>query len=317
MRIKVDEDLPRAVALLLRVSGHDARTVLEQEMGGWKDRRIWHAVHMEAKKVSKRTLFALAILVFVACAKPTIDTSTDEAMRRSVAKVRESLPEEQRDDFDNAIRDLALADIDIQDFLAQGPSPSPEALAGKMKQRLQGKTGEQILADAEKLREERERKEREQALGEIAELEQKLAAAEAAKQRLAAFSVTRSRLYRDTRGFMPEPVIELSVTNGTESPISRAYFHGVVASPGRSVPWIRDDFNYSIPGGLEPGESATWKLSPNMFSGWGTKVPPDAVFTVAVVRLDGPEGKTLYDAEGLSESEQLRLAELKKKYFSP
>lgn len=44
MLIKVDEDLPRAVAARLRELGHDASTVREQEMGGWPDDRLWLAV---------------------------------------------------------------------------------------------------------------------------------------------------------------------------------------------------------------------------------------------------------------------------------
>ena len=42
-------------------------------------------------------------------------------------------------------------------------------------------------------------------------------------------------------------------------------------SPGRSVPWLKEDFNYTIPGGLEPGEgsyvdSLTQRVQP---VGWG------------------------------------------------
>jgi len=224
------------------------------------------------------------------------------------------LPDGKRTEFDNAVRDLALADVDFKDFMAQGQKPGVDILASKMKERLNGKTGQQILADAAKLREERERKEREQAISEIAELQKKQADAAAAKQKLAEFQVTRSRFYIDEGAFVTKPVIELSVTNRTSSPVSRAYFHGVVASPGRAVPWISENFNYSISGGLEKGESATWRLNPNMFSAWSTKTPQDAVFTVEVVRLDGPDGKPLYDAEGLSDSENERLAELKKKF---
>lgn len=44
MRVKVDEDLPRAVARLLREKGHEASTVVEQDMGGWKDPEVWRAV---------------------------------------------------------------------------------------------------------------------------------------------------------------------------------------------------------------------------------------------------------------------------------
>jgi predicted nuclease of predicted toxin-antitoxin system len=44
MHIKVDEDLPQAVAQLLRQRSYECSTVSEQGMGGWKDPRLWAAV---------------------------------------------------------------------------------------------------------------------------------------------------------------------------------------------------------------------------------------------------------------------------------
>ena len=49
MRVKVDEDLPTAIAQLLRAAGHDAANVLEQGMGGWKDAEVWRAVQAEQR----------------------------------------------------------------------------------------------------------------------------------------------------------------------------------------------------------------------------------------------------------------------------
>ncbi len=50
MRIKVDEDLPCAVASMLRDAGYeDVRTVREQGMGGWKDPVLWKAVQEEGR----------------------------------------------------------------------------------------------------------------------------------------------------------------------------------------------------------------------------------------------------------------------------
>ena len=60
-----------------------------------------------------------------------------------------------------------------------------------------------------------------------------------------------------------EPMIELTVKNGTSETVSCAYFEGAIASPGRSVPWYKDTSNYEIQGGIEPGETATWELAPN------------------------------------------------------
>lgn len=43
LAVKVDEDLPRAAAQLLREHGYDAASVVEQHMGGWKGIRIRRA----------------------------------------------------------------------------------------------------------------------------------------------------------------------------------------------------------------------------------------------------------------------------------
>jgi predicted nuclease of predicted toxin-antitoxin system len=47
MRVKVDEDLPRAAIQMLRDRGYEAVSVVEQQMGGWKDPPLWQAVQAE------------------------------------------------------------------------------------------------------------------------------------------------------------------------------------------------------------------------------------------------------------------------------
>ncbi len=49
MRIKVDEDLPRAAIRLLQDRHYDAAGVVEQGMGGWKDPALWRAVQREGR----------------------------------------------------------------------------------------------------------------------------------------------------------------------------------------------------------------------------------------------------------------------------
>ena len=50
MHIKVDEYLPADVAQILRANGYkDTATVLEQEMGGWKDQALWESVQSEQR----------------------------------------------------------------------------------------------------------------------------------------------------------------------------------------------------------------------------------------------------------------------------
>ena len=97
------------------------------------------------------------------------------------------------------------------------------------------------------------------------------------RKMLEKFEVKRSRFYKRKKGkyyITEEPIVELTVHNGTDAAISRVYFKGTLASPNRSVPWLQDDINYGISGGLEPGETITWYLAPNMFSNWSTVKSP-------------------------------------------
>lgn len=49
MQIKVDEDLPRLVVILLREKGYQSDSVLEQGMSGWKDADLWQSIQVEGR----------------------------------------------------------------------------------------------------------------------------------------------------------------------------------------------------------------------------------------------------------------------------
>lgn len=265
----------------------------------------------------KTFIIFIGCTLVVGCSDPKIDTSTDEAMKSSIAKVRESLPEVKKQEFDEAMQVLFFSSIDIKDIFSAGAAGASK-LEGKMKESLNGKSGVQIIAEANQIKIEREKKEREQALQEIVELEKKRKASLAAREELKKFKVLRSRFYKTKREYLGEqPIIELKVKNETSMPISRVYFEGTIASTGRSVPWHKDNFNYQISGGLEPNEEGNWTLAPNMFSDWGkVEAPTDAIFTVTVEGVDGADGQSLYSTGGFGERESKRLDELKQKYIS-
>lgn len=261
----------------------------------------------------------IVALMLVACDQlvpaPTIDASTDESMKQSAEKVRESLPVKDREGFDKAMRILAFSQIDLKDLFAEGAGGAGN-LKGKVRQSLHGKTAQEVIGEADRIQEERKARERKQALNEIQELEAEKTNAATSREQLKAFEVLRSRFYMQEKRYgHKQPIIEITVKNGTSAAVSRAYFEGTLASPDRSVPWHKDTFNYSISGGLEPGEKAAWNLEPNMFSDWGNiEAPADAVFTVTVERIDGANGEPLYSTTSFSEHDAKRLVELKQKY---
>ena len=270
--------------------------------------------------MKKMMAVCVLALLLSGCNEPTVDASTDESMKASLQKMHDSLPESKRQEFAEATQTIFMNNLDVQGIMAGASSGNSKAIVAqqseKLRASLNGKTSDEIIQEAKAIQAERAQKEQQQALQEIAALQDKLKQSQQAKEALQAFVINSSRFYFDNQTFGgPRPVIELSVENKTNAPVSRAYFKGTITSPGRSVPWLVSGFSYIIKGGIEPGEKADWKMLPNRFAEWGSvKAPDDAVFTVEPIRLDGADGKVLYDELSFSEADQKRLDMLVSKY---
>ena len=272
----------------------------------------------------------IVISLFVGCGQqpPKIDTSTDEALKKSTQEVRQSLSKQEQQKFDEALQSILMNSIDLRSMFSGNTEVAEAQAQAKLKNSIDGLTGVEVIAKAEtilkerkiqeeKLAAERTKREREKALAKIKELEEKKVQAEKAKIELSKFSIIKSRFYKRKVKYVGEdPVIELTVKNGTNHSVSRVCFNAILISPGRSIPWVEDKFCYKISGGLEPGEKASWSLAPNPFSKWGTAKPSsDAILTLEAIRLEGPKGKLLFSSQNFSSRDAERLNALKKKYL--
>lgn len=269
-------------------------------------------------KTTVEVTLTIAVMVLLAgCGEPVVNTSTEANMETSIEKVRNALPVERRAKFDEALQVISFNQFDFGSMLSEafaGGQPNMDRAVTNIHAMIEGRTGEEIIQLADKVVRERAQRECTQATGEIGELLAQKETADAAAHELDAFVVSRSRYSMQTSSFLTYPVLELTVLNGTPHAISFAYFEGTLASPGRAVPWHQDQFGYRIPGGLEPGEEATWRLTPG-HSGWNDlKRDDNAVFTVTVQRLDGADGERLYPSVEFSERDERRLKELETRF---
>lgn len=248
-------------------------------------------------------LLFIVSFVFLSCTQPRIDTSSDERMKESIEKVRNSLGDDERKKFDEALQAIASSQITIEGLFQQGLT-GVGSFQAKTKEALNGKTATEVIEAGREIYKQK-----------ISELEAKKSAAEKDRLELQKFKVVRARFSKRSGFLHEEAIINLSVINETNIAVSHAYFVGTLSSPGRSVPWHKGEFNYQISGGLEPGEKASWTLKLNLFSGWvGIDAPKDAAFSVEVVRLDGPNGKVAFSTSQFSENEEKQLDELKQKH---
>ncbi|MGB5829200.1 MAG: hypothetical protein WBH22_22505, partial [Pseudomonas mandelii] len=159
-----------------------------------------------------------------------------------------------------------------------------------------------------------------QALAEIKQLQDIQQMAEKAKVEMAKFQILKSEFYfteknKNVAAPHGQPVVVAKVKNGTTYSVARVGFKGTVASPGRATPWFVGTVELPIPGGIEPGESPTWEITPNQFSDWGKlDAPAEALFSLEIIKLVGADGTLLFDASGLTPQQTERLQALQGKY---
>lgn len=263
----------------------------------------------------KKTLPFLLLCVCIISCKKRIDSSSKESIKKSITQISQSLSDEEKEEFQESLRLIMFNDLDLSKLMIDD---SAEKTSQDFKSKIDGMSAEEIIKAGNLIKEKNEQKKKEQARLEILELYDLRENAQRDQQMLAKFEVLRSRFYKRKTGtyyITKEPIIELTVKNGTDVAVSRAYFTGTLASPERSVPWIKDNFNYEISGGLEPGEKVTWSLAPNTYGDWGNvDAPKGAILTVEVTQIDNPEGKAVYSLNNYGTLEEERLQELLTSY---
>ena len=264
-----------------------------------------------------RIAIAICALTLAGCTQPLdtkIDGSSQAAYEKSLTAIKVKLTPEETTKFEEALQVVAFSEVMPKDgnlFSMLAAFKDPEALKAKMLQAVNGKTPREVISMAANKIKERAKEELKSVTSEIAELEKRKTGAGKAKELLAKIVVTDAKFYWSS-GFLPHPIIDFKVANNTGVPLARLYFHGVVSTPGRAIPWVEDDFNYEVSGGLENAESKHLTLSPNQFSEWGkreTQERKDLVMTIAVVNAEGADKTKL--ADEFNKEAEARLSKLR------
>lgn len=257
------------------------------------------------------TAFAVCLFLIAACSQgmdTPIKASTEKEFEKSMKGLSKGLSQEEKNTLLGAMGYLAIKDESIFSLLTP---VNPDSFNEKVLSTWDGKTPNQIIKEANKERLTIKKKEVENVRAEIHELKLKKVMYDANAQELDNIIISNPRFYHRKEIFSNQPIIEFDIENRSNTPLSRIYCHGIVSTPGRSVPWISEDFNYSISGGLEPGEKLHLSLAPNMFSEWGDKDAAsrtDTVLSIELINFEGPEGDKIVPS--FSEYEEKRLGSL-------
>jgi len=100
-------------------------------------------------------LVVLLAVLCGGCSKPRIDASTDDSLEQSLDRVRASLPESRRPAFDASLSTISTILESIIDFRAVDVGVA--SMQAAFKQALNGKTGDEVIAYADDLKNGRQR----------------------------------------------------------------------------------------------------------------------------------------------------------------
>ncbi len=235
------------------------------------------------------SFLSILILGILNLTKPRIDTSSDENMRTSTERLRDSLNDEQKAKFEQAVRYIAFDGLTLSDIM------STDDTIKKIKEKFKNKSYDDIIVDARKIIKR-----------EIADLNNEKAASEAARKSLESIVVEKTTLTTDNSGFMPRRILYLLVKNNTGQTLSTVAFNIKTFSPGREVPYLNDDFKYEIPGGIQAGEKLEWQLEPNTFlnSEWNRDVP-NGIIKIKAIACSDANGNLIFQDTWDDEKDKL------------
>jgi hypothetical protein len=236
-------------------------------------------------------IFAIGVITFgiVHFNKPRIDISSDEKMEESVQKLKDSLNDDQKEKFEQAVSFIAFEGLTFNDIM------STDVTIKNIKKKFKNKSYDDIIYDARQIVKRR-----------ITDLNKERESSSSARKSLEAIVVQRTTITTDNSGMLPRRILYMMVKNNTATTLSTIAFNIKTFAPGRDVPYLNDDFKYEIPGGIQAGETLEWQLEPNTFMNdeWNRDVPNGIIQIKAIACIDAND-KPLYQDTWTAEKDKL------------
>lgn len=265
-------------------------------------------------------LFIVAALIASACTRGLdhrIDGSSEAAFKASLAKVRESASPEDVKGLEDAMRVLAITDLQvgfeggILGAMEKVAGKSPESLSEALLPEVNGKTGRSIVEAAAKRRRDLAGRQLAQVSAEIAALGKAKADKESAKDRLALIEVIEPRLALTGSAGSRMAILDFKVRNGTEELLANLSLRAIVTR-GDGVDVLTDDFVFRSATPMLPRETLPVRL-PNTAPGkWNSPElarQQDLSLKVLVLNADLASGGRLAASFEQKEADRLALLE--------
>ena len=202
---------------------------------------------------------ALLTVLLAACSEPRIDATSEATLNASIAKVRDTLAVDQRNQFDALVAQTRADD-------AAEESPATPASPSRAFASINNMTGAQAIDTLRKLAERRagqraaeeETRRAEQAAREareLAVLSAKAKANAASLEKLRGIEVTDLRPEIRKAGMRRSYGITANIRNTLDAPLTNIGFDYSLRNPGDAVALSTGSGEFAVKEALQPGES--------------------------------------------------------------
>jgi hypothetical protein len=216
---------------------------------------------------------AAVILPAVGCGPDTLETTNLVDLQESLAVIREPMSEAELSRFEEALEFL-VGEVSLD---AVDPADAEPVL--DLFRPLTGLTSEGIVAEAtfRRVRDVR---------STVTWMESWRDSTEEERSELAKFRFSDATVYKRHRGYLEWPLIEFKVENGTDHTVSLIRVRASLLSPDDPTPWLEEEFDHLMIGGLEPGGRDVWRIEPEQQE-WIQLIDPhpDVAFSLEAIRL--------------------------------
>lgn len=209
-------------------------------------------INPKSRMVALAAALAVAIPLLTAISNAqTIDASSDEALKKSMAKIIGDMTPEEQAQFSKALLGFVMSKaLEGQISLLELGQMTTDEAGSKVYALLHGKTAEEILA----LNTNAAKDKRPNPPAEMSTAEKK---AEIKRCLMKNVAVVRVAIDRNNYGTS----LKLDIHNKLAWPLSAVRISYAVLTDGREVPWDKDETFLSISGGINPDEIRTVSTS--------------------------------------------------------
>ncbi|HET7887120.1 MAG TPA: hypothetical protein VFL62_12905 [Bradyrhizobium sp.] len=185
------------------------------------------------------------VLVSGCNSEPVFDLSSWDAYQKSSAAIKSKLTNDDARRLAVAldyllIEDLPRNTINGVGVMLSSPLANPDTTLDRLKPKIENRNAATVIADLSN------------------KLNADISSAEARMQSLesiaASVEISSASYYWKKSGYFEQPVVEFSVYNGGNSPISRIIFDCFLITTNRPIPWARQQYVQDFKGGLQPRE---------------------------------------------------------------